>query len=240
MNYNWLLKSSLSHNNSQQNIDSNPNQISKDISLGHKDNEIISSTNESSTNNPLSRLSFKLEQGKSKRNFYSNIVDDNEKIKEEEYYNENELEYKILNNSKFILHTNKKGQKPFIIYDEIKIIINEKESEYKTIEDIRNATTNNKEIENNYKKFLLFLDKFESKLINDFKNSYKLKMTLNFTTKSINNDDFVITCLYDVSIPGRNVEQFKDDNILSKEMYEGLLYAFYEINSDNHSNIEYS
>jgi len=188
----------------------------------------------------LSRLSFKLEQGKSKRNFYSNIVDDNEKIKEEEYYNENELEYKILNNSKFILHTNKKGQKPFIIYDEIKIIINEKESEYKTIEDIRNATTNNKEIENNYKKFLLFLDKFESKLINDFKNSYKLKMTLNFTTKSINNDDFVITCLYDVSIPGRNVEQFKDDNILSKEMYEGLLYAFYEINSDNHSNIEYS
>ena len=182
-----IIKHSLSHNSNQQNNNSKLNQISKDISLGHKDNEIISSTNESSINSPLSRLSFKLEQGKSKRNFYSNIVDDDEKIKEDEYYNENELEYKILNNSKFILHTNKKGQKPFIIYDEIKIIINEKESEYKTIEDIRNATTNNKEIENNYKKFLLFLDKFESKLINDFKNSYKLKMTLNFRTKSIRN-----------------------------------------------------
>ena len=115
----------------------------------------------------MSRLSFKLEQGKSKRNFYSNIVDDDEKIKEE-YYNENELEYKILNNSKFTLHTNKKGQKPFIIYDEIEIIINEKESEYKKIEDIRNATTSNKKLENNYKKFLSFLDEFESKLLNDF------------------------------------------------------------------------
>ena len=234
-----IIKHSLSHNSSQQNNNSKPNQISKDNSLGHKDNEIISSTNESSTNNPLSRLSFKLEQGKSKRNFYSNIVDDDEKIKEE-YYNENELEYKILNNSKFTLHTNKKGQKPFIIYDEIEIIINEKESEYKKIEDIRNATTSNKKLENNYKKFLSFLDEFESKLLNDFKNSYKLKMTLNFRTKSINNDDFVITCLYDVSIPGRNVEQFKDDNILSKGMGEGFLYAFSEINSDNHSKIEYS
>ena len=61
--------------------------------------------------------------------------------------------YKILKNSKFTLHTNKKGQKPFIIYDEIKIIEDEKETENKTIEEIRNAFSFNDRLSNNYKKF---------------------------------------------------------------------------------------
>ena len=230
-----IIKNSQSHNNSQQSNNSNPNPFSKDTSLDQKDNEL-------SSNNPLSRPSFKIEQDRSKRNFYSNIFYEEEKIiKEEEYYNESEMEYKILNKSKFKLHTNKKGQIPFIIYDEIKIIINEKETENKTIEEIRKTTTNNQKLKNNYNKFLSFLDKFESTFLNNFKNKYKLKMTLNFETKNIdNNNNFIITCFYDVSIPGLNDEQFKDDNILTNGFGEGFQYAFSEINNIYHSNIEYS
>ena len=223
-----IIKNSQSHNNSQQSNNSNPNPFSKDTSLDQKDNEL-------SSNNPLSSPSFKIEQDRSKRNFYSNIFYEEEKInKEEEYYNESEMEYKILNKSKFKLHTNKKGQTPFIIYDEIKIIINEKETENKTIEEIRNTTTNNQKLKNNYNKFLSFLDKFENTFLN-------LKMTLNFEIKNIdNNNNFIITCLYDVSIPGLNDEQFKDDNILTNGFGEGFQYAFSEINNIYHSNIEYS
>ena len=36
---------------------------------------------------------------------------------------EKELVYKILNNSKFVLHTNKRGEKPFIIFLSFKIIL---------------------------------------------------------------------------------------------------------------------
>ena len=120
---------------------------------------------------------------------------------EDEGYNENELEYKILENSKFTIHTNRKGQTPFIIYDEIKIIKNKKESENKTIEEIRNSTTKDERLSNNYKKFLSFLNKFESSLSKEFINNYKLKINLNFETQNIDNNNFIITCLYEVEIP---------------------------------------
>ena len=107
--------------------------------------------------------------------------------------------YKILKNSKFTLHTNKKGQKPFIIYDEIKIIEDEKETENKTIEEIRNAFSFNDRLSNNYKQFLSFLNKFESLLSNKFYNNYKLNMTLKFENVNGNSENFIIPCLYEVT-----------------------------------------
>ena len=159
----------------------------------------------------------------------------------EEENNENELEYKILNNSKFTLHTNKKGEKPFIIYDEIKIIINEKESENKTIEEIRNTTTKYERLSNNYNKFLSFLNEFEIGLSNKFNNNYKLKVTLNFETKKIDkNNNFIITCLYEVAIPEQEIRFFKDNNILIDGLDEGFDYLLNEINESYYFNIEYS
>jgi Icc-related predicted phosphoesterase len=158
---------------------------------------------------------------------------------EDEDYDENELVYKILNNSKFSLHTNKKGKTPFIIYDEIKLFKKENENiietETKTIDEIRNATTKNDQLLNNYKKFLSFLDKFETILSNDFINNYKLKITLNFETQNINNYDFIITCLYDLEIPGEDLMQFKDDNILANGLKDGFSYMLNEINSSDYS-----
>ncbi len=204
-------------------------QFIGDNSYNYYNKKSESIINDSSTLNPFSRTSYKSEIQKSKRNILDEFGD---------YIND--LEY-ILNESKFILHTNKKGEIPFIIYDEIIVIKNENEIENKTIEEIRKPTTDNvnDKLANNYKKFLSFLDQIESKLSSDFNNNYKLKITLNFETQNIKNDDFIITCFYDVEIPGENSEQFKDNNILTNGIGEGFQYMLNEINSSNYSNIEY-
>ena len=190
------------------------------------------STNDSSSISPFSHNSYNSEKEKSKRDIYNEF--------ENGGYNINELQYKILSKSKFFLHTNKKGQTPFFIYDEIKIIINEKENENKTIQDIRNATTNDERLSKNYKKFLLFLDNFERFLSNEFINNYKLKIILNFDTQKINNNDFEITCLYDIEIPGEDIQHFKDIDILGNGLGEGYRYILSEINNTSYSNKEYS
>jgi len=231
-----LIKINQSLNSSQQSKKYDPNSSylnAESVQAAHDNinNEFEKSNYDSSSSGPFSKESYKSIKEKSNRSFDNDF---------EEEYNENELEYKILNNSKFILHTNKKGKEPFIIYDEIKIIKNGKEIENKTIEEVKNATTNNDKLSNNYIKFLSFLNKFESNISNEFNNSYKLKLTLTFETQNIKNDDFIIICLYDVEIPGENNEQFRDDNILTNGIGEGFQYVLSEINSSNYSKKEYS
>ena len=186
--------------------------------------------NYSSSFSPFSQNSFKALKERSNRSFDFDFGSDDED------YDENELVYKILNNSKFVLHTNKKGKIPFIIYDKIKLFKNEKEVGIKTIKEIKNATTSNERLLNNYKKFLSFLDKFERSLSNEFNNEYKLKITLNIETQNIDyNKNFIITCLYDVEIPGEDNEQYKDENILTNGLGEGFQYMLNEINNSNYS-----
>ena len=189
----------------------------------------------SSSFGPFSQNSYKALKERSNWSFNFDFGSDDED------YDENELVYKILNNSKFELHTDKKGKIPFIIYDKIKLFKNEKEVEIKTIEEIKNATTSNERLLNNYKKFLSFLDKFERELSNEFNNEYKLKITLNIETQNIDyNKNFIITCLYDIEIPGENNEQYKDENILTNGIGEGFQYMLSEINNSNYSDIKYS
>ena len=200
-----------------------------------EDSEKFQEYNYSPSFGPFSLNSFKALKERSNRSFDFDFGSDDED------YDENELVYKILNNSKFELHTNKKGKIPFIIYDEIKLFKNEKEIEIKTIEEIKNATTRNEKLLNNYKKFLSFLDKFERSLSNEFNNEYKLKITLNIETQNIDyNKNFIITCLYDVEIPGEDNEQYKDENILTNGIGEGFQYMLSEINNSNYSDIKYS
>ena len=238
-----LIKSNQSHNSSQQSNKYDPNssimnatslvEAHENMNDGYENNK-----NDSSSSSPFSQNSYKSAKQKSNRSF------DNDFENEDEGFNENELVYKILNNSKFTLHTNKKKETPFIIYDEIKLFKKEKEktieAENKTIEEIKKATTNNEKLLNNYQKFLSFLNKFESSLPNEFNNNYKLKITLNFETQNINNNDFIITCLYDIEIPGENNEQYKDENILTNGIGEGFQYMLSEINNSNYSDIKYS
>ena len=219
-----IIKNSQSHNNTQQSNKYGANSSifnTPSIEEAHKNmkNAFESSTNDSSSISPFSHESFKNDKENSKKNFYDS--EENEDYVEVE----KELVYKVLNKSRFKLHINKNGEIPSIIYDEIKIIISENESEDKTIQEIRNITTKNKNLSNNYIKFLSFLDKFESYLLKDFNNNYDLKITLTFKIHKIdNNNNLVITCLYDLEIPGKDANQFKDENILINGLGDGFQY----------------
>ena len=197
--YTYYYKESESIIKKSQSNNYGPNFSDLNDELNNDKDENMNNDHENksyeSSSGPFSGKSFSFKNS-SFRDDYS-FEDDFE----DEGYNENELEYKILENSKFTIHTNRKGQTPFIIYDEIKIIKNKKESENKTIEEIRNSTTKDERLSNNYKKFLSFLNKFESTLSKEFINNYKLKINLNFETQNIDNNNFIITCLYEVEIP---------------------------------------
>ena len=66
-------------------------------------------------------------------------------------------------------------------------------------------------------------------------------MTLNFETKKIDkNNNFIITCLYEVAIPEQEIRFFKDNNILIDGLDEGFDYLLNEINEHYYFNIEYS
>ena len=237
-----IIKSNQSHNSSQRSNNFGPNssylnnpsviEAHENMNNGYENN-----MNNSSSIGPFSNNSYKNAKEGSNRSL------DNDFDNDDEGYNENELIYKILNNSQFALHNNKKGNKPFIIYDEINLFKKgkEKEIENKTIDEIKNATTSNERLLNNYKKFLLFLDEFEKSLENEFNNNFKLKITLNFETQNINNNnDFIITCLYKVELPEENEETYKDENILTNGARDGFQYMLNELNSSNYSKIEYS
>jgi hypothetical protein len=77
-------------------------------------------------------------------------------------------------------------------------------------------------------------------LSNEFINNYKLKIILNFDTQKINNNDFEITCLYDIEIPGEDIQHFKDIDILVNGLGEISIYILSEINNTSYSNKEYS
>ena len=244
-----IIKNNQSHNSSQKSNKYGPNSSylnRQSVVEAHEnmENGFENNAYYSSSSGPFSQNSYKSAKQKSNRSFDNDFDNDNDN----EGYNENELEYKILNNSIFILHTHEKGKTPFIIYDEIKIIKKiEKENgeiietENKTIDEIKNATTNNEKLLNNYKKFLSFIDKFESILTKEFINNYKLKVTLTFETQNINiNKDFIISCIYDLEIPGENSEQYRDDNILTNGSGEGFQYMLSEINNGSYSDKKYS
>ena len=104
-----------------------------------------------------------------------------------------------MNYSCFYLHTNERGQEPFIIFDkitfgkqEINITNNFLEMKKKKLSDI------------NFQKFIFFFQNFEEKIKNEFKNNYCLRLELIFknefeTIDTISNKKglkYNITCKY--------------------------------------------
>ena len=162
-----------------------------------------------------------------------------EEPKESEYINIkkqclNETAFKILDFSSFEFHTNKKGNEPPIIYDNITMV-----KEKITIDGVNKATSNNKILLENYKKFLYFLETINNRIINEFSFKYKLKITLNFKTYNVDKSIFNITCNYIVEIPQERPLQFRDKNILFNESYYGLTYLIEEINNEYYNYLEY-
>jgi hypothetical protein len=159
-----------------------------------------------------------------------------EEEKQEENFSEDDPVYKFLKHSIFIFHTNRKGQKPSIIYEEIS---DAKKTKKYTFEEITKLKSENGRIMENYEEFLKILETIESRITNRFTFKFKVKITLIFKIISENNNKFNMECTYTVELPHKEPIDFLDDNILEKGLISGLPNLMSEINSDEHKNLVY-
>jgi len=206
------------------------NDNNKPFEINNFDNESNSSNNSDIFNSN----SYKIERKDSGRS-----ISFFEEPKQPEYIDikkqcSNEIAFKILDFSSHKFHTNKKGNNPPIIYDDITMI-----KEKITIEEVNKATSNNNVLRENYKNFLSFLETINKRIIDEFSFKYKLKITLNFKTNNVDNSIFNITCNYIVEIPNESPYHFRDENILVNRSYLGLMYLLEEINNEYYNYLEY-
>ena len=150
--------------------------------------------------------------------------------------NSHEKIFKILNNSCFKFYTNKTGTKPLIIYDEITFQQNDKI----TIDEVKKIRTKDEVLMNNYTKFLSILKEIENRIEKEFSFKYKITVTLNFKTKSIDNSKFNIRCDYNLNIPHeKNSFEYADENIIENGLSSGFFYLINEIKDEIYSDLTY-
>jgi hypothetical protein len=158
-----------------------------------------------------------------------------------------EKPYQILENSKFNFHTNRKGKDPPIICDEIYIGTEKTnysldEIEKFSFDDIKKKFSSNPDVkflEENYIKFIDFLNKIIKKIESEFSFRYKFKFTLQFKTNFIENHKFKIDCIYTAYIPNEDFLEYKDENIIEKGASNGITLLLSEITNDAYNDLEY-
>ena len=169
-------------------------------------------------------------------NYNANMVIN---IKEEE-----NIEKLILFYSNFSMHTNKKGEEPFIIFDKITV----KKHDINIIEQFFSIIKNKKDIrDKNFEKFLEYFEDFKKNLKEEFKNEFCLKLKLKFEIdkeQPMNEESFYnISCLFTFYDPINNrEEEFLEHNILKNKVElerTGIYYLFEKINDENYKNIKY-
>ena len=121
---------------------------------------------------------------------------------------EENIQKLILFYSNFSMHTNKKGEEPFIIIDKITI----KKHDINVIEQFFSLIKNKKEIKDkNFEKFLEYFEDFKKNLKEEFKNEFCLKLKLKFEIdkeQPMNEESFYnISCLYTFYDPINNKEE---------------------------------
>ena len=160
--------------------------------------------------------------------------------KTQETNNEKETALKILEDSFFTIDVNKKGEEQFINYGDINYDNGLKQIPF---EELKNVKINDKSenLETNYHKFIDFLEDIVNYMKKEFNNNYTFKIDLIFKMenkknkkKSQDNLSFKIDCLYRVHIPGEEVMEFKDNNILVNGASEGLISLINEIKYGNY------
>ena len=150
------------------------------------------------------------------------------------------------------LHTNKKGNDPYIIFDEILYGEHYLEINYSKLmqykDDLYSYET--KDISHkNLKRFFEYLDDIEKGINEEFKNEYCLKINLRLLKEmefgSKNKDKIHnITAYYTFFEPIKNkCFEFKEENVLinkTNSKAQGFQFLLYNINSNRYKNIKYS
>ena len=157
---------------------------------------------------------------------YEDLKTEYEILKEKYEKDENEMAFKTLQNSEFTLNVNKEN-KDLINYTEIII-----DGTKFNINQIKKFSSKNKIINDNYIKFLSFLNEIEKKIKNECLLDRKFTITLKFSTENVYNSNFNITCDYILKIVNEEPYNYKDENIIEKGLSEGFQYLIDEINNN--------
>ena len=171
----------------------------------------------------FSNASYLKEKETSMRTFFVGTEYD---ILKDECYNE--LPFKILQNSVFNFNVINKENKALITYNEIKIKdYNDKIS----IEEVKNISSENKILNDNYKRFISTLNEIEKKIKDECKHNIDFKIILKFSTIDVYNLNFIIRCDYYLEISDEKQPiTFKDENILDGGLLKGLQYLINKVN----------
>ena len=151
----------------------------------------------------------------------------------------------ILTKSEIIFHTNKKGEKPYIICDEINYgdhrikIYEERLNQMKEVIDVLDD-----EYKKNYNYYLMIFEEVKKRIEENFNHNYSLRIKLEFKRKEKNkivNNRYNISCFYTFYPPISNCDEivFKDENIFNNSLSEGFNDLLLEINDNKYKYIEY-
>ena len=136
-----------------------------------------------------------------------------------EFFGKNKLDGKSNQKPKnFVLRLNVEYRKVFkaVIINEVKI-----DNQGNKTEQTLNVSNVNFS-EQNGAKFVKFLNKVKSEFESEYKREEKVEIDLNFKFDGINNDIFIINCLYIIKNISLEENEFQDQDILNNEDNQGL------------------
>ena len=115
----------------------------------------------------------------------------------------------------------------------MKIKKQKKKKQY-NIDEIKNISSQNSILNDNYKKFLEVLNTIENRISTDFKkNDRDYNITLIFTLKDFSKINTIrLSCKYVLKTPNDEVLDYEDANILVDGLKDGIGYLLEEMNSD--------
>ena len=138
-----------------------------------------------------------------------------------------DIAYKFMSESTFTisLDYNKEKNEVFIEYK--KIIC--EQDEYQ-IDDLKNIKSEDEIIDNNYRKFIKFLEHVENELKLNYGTEKKIEIDLKFNIDNINDNSYNVSCNYKVNDDDIIEKCFIDKDILDNNNNNGLIYLIDSIN----------
>ena len=187
--------------------------------------------NSSDTSGFFSNSSYKKAKEDSGRNFDGFMEEKVNEFEELEKKFGNTPVFKILKNSSFKFEIKKVNDQKKVECILIKIDENEGNQNY---DEIRNFTCENKNIDNNFKNLIEFLNSFQSRIISSYANDFTFSVTLNFRSNTVNLSVFLVDCTYLLEITDEDPMEFKDEDIFNTNEVNqnGFLSLINEINAN--------
>ena len=187
--------------------------------------------NSSDTSGFFSNSSYKKAKEDSGRNFDGFMEEKVNEFEELEKKFGNTPVFKILKNSSFKFEIKKVNDQKKVECILIKIDENEGNQNY---DEIRNFTCKNKNIDNNFKNLIEFLNSFQSRIISSYANDFTFSVTLNFRSNTVNLSVFLVDCSYLLEITDEDPMEFKDEDIFNTNEVNqnGFLSLINEINAN--------